>query len=174
MLAGQAALVWRKRQWSTPTISSPAHQILIFVADPPLLRHYCENSAILNENRQMLVGSQRTWRKPTPPPACLQNSHQNGGRVFLIFVAGPRTARLCWNSMRILAAVNCCRADEFARRADGDRARRSGYRGSSPTCPVGAVSSHGARCRCGRGSGCRSPKTCRCSCAPRTSRCPQE
>ena len=29
-----------------------ANQILIFVADPPLVRHYCENSAILDENRQ--------------------------------------------------------------------------------------------------------------------------
>jgi hypothetical protein len=28
-------------------------------------------------------------------PACLQNSRQNGGRVFLIFVADPITARLC-------------------------------------------------------------------------------
>ncbi len=29
-----------------------ANQILIFVADPPLVRHYCENSAIVDENRQ--------------------------------------------------------------------------------------------------------------------------
>ena len=31
----------------------------------------------------------------TPLPAGLRNSHQNGGRVFLIFVADPRTVRLC-------------------------------------------------------------------------------
>jgi hypothetical protein len=31
----------------------------------------------------------------TPLAARLQNSHQNGGRVFLIFVADPRIARLC-------------------------------------------------------------------------------
>ena len=30
-----------------------------------------------------------------PLAAALQNSHQNGGRVFLIFVADPRTVRLC-------------------------------------------------------------------------------
>ncbi|MDT5345574.1 MAG: hypothetical protein QOE52_4758 [Mycobacterium sp.] len=29
-----------------------------------------------------------------PLPATLQNSHQNGGRIFLIFVADPRTVRL--------------------------------------------------------------------------------
>ena len=27
-------------------------------------------------------------------PGCLQNSHRNGGHVFLIFVADPRTTRL--------------------------------------------------------------------------------
>jgi hypothetical protein len=35
----------------------------------------------------------------TPLPAVSQNSHQNGGRVFLIFVADPRTVQLC-NSPR--------------------------------------------------------------------------
>jgi len=30
-----------------------------------------------------------------PRPANLQNSHQNGGRVFAIFVADPKTVRLC-------------------------------------------------------------------------------
>ncbi len=38
-----------------------------------------------------LVGSQTRWRMAMPLPATLQNSHQNGGRVFLIFVADPRT-----------------------------------------------------------------------------------
>jgi hypothetical protein len=35
------------------------------------------------------VGSQTPWRIVMPLPAALQNSHQNGGRVFLIFVADP-------------------------------------------------------------------------------------
>jgi hypothetical protein len=30
-------------------------------------------------------------------PAGLQNSHENGGSVFLIFVADPITGRLCKN-----------------------------------------------------------------------------
>src|ERR1700694_2023336 len=30
-----------------------------------------------------------------PLPGGLQNSHENGGQVFLIFVADPRTVRLC-------------------------------------------------------------------------------
>jgi len=33
-----------------PRLPSSAHQILIFVADPPSLRHHCENSATQNEN----------------------------------------------------------------------------------------------------------------------------
>ena len=33
-------------------------------------------------------------------PGRLQNSHRNGGRVFLIFVADPRTARLFRNFSR--------------------------------------------------------------------------
>src|ERR1700733_2673816 len=37
----------------------------------------------------------------TPLPASLQNSHQNGGRVFLIFVANPRTKRLCSSVSRM-------------------------------------------------------------------------
>ena len=34
----------------------------------------------------------------------LQNSHQNGGRVFLIFVADPTTARWCTNRFRSRSA----------------------------------------------------------------------
>ena len=34
-----------------------------------------------------------------PLPAALQNSHRNGGRVFLIFVANPRTVRSCTTRM---------------------------------------------------------------------------
>src|ERR1700694_2429864 len=41
------------------------------------------------------LGSQTRWRMAMALPAGLQNSHQNGGRVFLIFVADPRTVRLC-------------------------------------------------------------------------------
>jgi hypothetical protein len=37
------------------------------------------------------VGSQSAWRVAILLTAVLQNSHQNGGRVFLIFVADPRT-----------------------------------------------------------------------------------
>ena len=35
-----------------------------------------------------------------PLPAGLQNSHRNGGSIFLIFVADPRTARL-YRTMRL-------------------------------------------------------------------------
>jgi hypothetical protein len=41
------------------------------------------------------VASQTQWRMATALPARLQNSHQNGGRLFLIFVADPRTVRSC-------------------------------------------------------------------------------
>ena len=41
------------------------------------------------------VGSHSPWRTAIPLPARLQNSHQNGGRIFLIFVADPTTVRLC-------------------------------------------------------------------------------
>jgi hypothetical protein len=39
-----------------------------------------------------------------PLPAALQNSHQNGGPVFLIFVADPRTVRLCTTRLQGLTA----------------------------------------------------------------------
>jgi len=35
------------------------------------------------------AGSQTAWPMAVPVPAGLQNSHQNGGRLFLIFVADP-------------------------------------------------------------------------------------
>jgi hypothetical protein len=41
------------------------------------------------------VGCRSAWRIGTSLPAALQNSHQNGGCVFLIFVADPRIRRLC-------------------------------------------------------------------------------
>jgi hypothetical protein len=43
----------------------------------------------------VFVGSRSGWRIAMPLAAALQNSHQDGGRVFLNFVADPRTARLC-------------------------------------------------------------------------------
>jgi hypothetical protein len=41
------------------------------------------------------VGSHSLWRIALPLPAGLQNSHQDGGRMFLFFVADPRTVPLC-------------------------------------------------------------------------------
>jgi hypothetical protein len=46
------------------------------------------------------VGSQTPWRIAVPLPAALQTSHQNGGRIFLIFVANPRNLRLCMKHLR--------------------------------------------------------------------------
>ena len=43
----------------------------------------------------VVVGSHSAWRIAMPLAAALQNSHQDGGCVFLILVADPRTARLC-------------------------------------------------------------------------------
>jgi hypothetical protein len=41
------------------------------------------------------LSSQTARRMATLLTAALQNSHQNGGWVFLIFVADPITVRLC-------------------------------------------------------------------------------
>jgi hypothetical protein len=46
------------------------------------------------------VGSHPAWRRPIPLTAFLQNSHRNGGDVFLIFVANPRTVRSCSSEAR--------------------------------------------------------------------------
>ena len=48
-------------------------------------------------SRPAAVGSQTAWRMTASLPADLQNSHQDGGCVFLIFVADPRTIRLSNN-----------------------------------------------------------------------------
>jgi cytochrome P450 len=40
-----------------------------------------------------ISGSQLLWRKPALLPARLQDPHQDGGRVFLIYVSIPRTVR---------------------------------------------------------------------------------
>jgi hypothetical protein len=46
-----------------------------------------------------------------PLAAALQNSHRNGGRVFLIFVADARNRRLCSSASRkFLPARGCGRA----------------------------------------------------------------
>jgi hypothetical protein len=37
------------------------------------------------------LGSHSPWRMTLPLPAMLRNSHRNGGGLFLIFVADPRT-----------------------------------------------------------------------------------
>lgn len=44
--------------------------------------------------QRLVVGSHGLWRMTNALPAHLQNSHHDGGRVFLIFVADPRTIRL--------------------------------------------------------------------------------
>jgi hypothetical protein len=46
------------------------------------------------------VASQTAWRTATPLAAVLQNSHGNGGGIFLIFVADPITVRSCTNRSR--------------------------------------------------------------------------
>jgi hypothetical protein len=48
----------------------------------------------------IVVGSHFTWRTALSLPAALRNSHRNGGRVFLIFVANPRTVRSCSSATR--------------------------------------------------------------------------
>ena len=59
-----------------------------------------------------------------PLAAALQNSHQDGGGVFLIFVADPRTARLC----------NSDRFGSTGRRL-GDRVRGEAV-GAEGRCPL--------------------------------------
>ena len=41
------------------------------------------------------VASQTSWRMPMRLPEGFQDSHQDGGPLFLIFVADPRTVRWC-------------------------------------------------------------------------------
>jgi hypothetical protein len=48
-----------------------------------------------SDNLAHISGSHRAWRIAMPLPAAMQNYHQNGGGVFLNFVADPRTVRLC-------------------------------------------------------------------------------
>jgi hypothetical protein len=45
-------------------------------------------------------GSHSAWRTAVALPAAVRNSHRNGGSVFLIFVADPRTTRLCTNRIQ--------------------------------------------------------------------------
>jgi hypothetical protein len=51
------------------------------------------------------VDSHSAWRRAMPLPAALRNSHPNSGRVSLIFVADPRTARLCRISDAVSAST---------------------------------------------------------------------
>ena len=74
----------------------------ILMSDPTFIRHEDGNSATEIETLQVtvvvvveVVGSHSPWRIATLLPAALQSSHQNGGWVFLIFVADPITVRLC-------------------------------------------------------------------------------
>jgi hypothetical protein len=66
------------------------------------------------------VGFRSSWQMTATPPADLQNSHQNGGCVFLIFVADPRTGRLYRSSIRndvaIPTAIPVTRATDHAPR----------------------------------------------------------
>ena len=43
------------------------------------------------------VASQTSWRIPMGLPEGFQDSHQNGGPLFLIFVADPTMSRVPWN-----------------------------------------------------------------------------
>jgi hypothetical protein len=47
------------------------------------------NQTIISSRRSDAVGSQSAWRMAMYLPGRLQNSHRNGGRVCLIFVADP-------------------------------------------------------------------------------------
>jgi hypothetical protein len=69
----------------------------MFVADLPFLCHKDGNSANFKWEPTTIsyVGFHSAWQMGTSRAASLQNSHQNGGPGFLIFVADPRTVRLC-------------------------------------------------------------------------------
>ena len=54
----------------------------------------CHQDGIYAIGNVNLISEQAAWRMRTPLTADLQNSDQNGGCVFLIFVADPRIARL--------------------------------------------------------------------------------
>jgi hypothetical protein len=50
----------------------------------------------------IVVASQSPWRMPMP--AGLQNSHRNGGHIFLVYMANPRARR--WHRNLLLRSVN--------------------------------------------------------------------
>src|SRR5580693_8432945 len=50
----------------------------------------CRGPAEESQDTAIAVGSQTAWQKAPSLPAGSQNSHRNGGRVFLILVADPR------------------------------------------------------------------------------------
>jgi predicted naringenin-chalcone synthase len=53
-------------------------------------------------------------------PGRLQNSHRNGGRVLLIFVADPRTGRLFRNMGKVYGRTPAQFAVDAVRRATED------------------------------------------------------
>jgi hypothetical protein len=61
----------------------------IQMADPPTSAMSYDNSPS-KMAPDSGVGSRSLWRMPMPPPAGLQNSHQNGERILLIFVSGSK------------------------------------------------------------------------------------
>ena len=65
------------------------------VVSNALLRDYR-----VGEPRRRSPASQTPWRMAMWLPAPMQNSHRDGGSVFLIFVADPRTGRLFRNPSR--------------------------------------------------------------------------
>jgi hypothetical protein len=53
-----------------------------------------ENMTLVVRSYNIIAGCHSAWRMAGLLPAGLPDSHRNGGRVFLIFVADPTTVRL--------------------------------------------------------------------------------
>ena len=74
-------------------------RLLLVVRARPHGQHFevtRASSSVRERSCAGLLGS-RTAQSEDRPPAALQNSHQNGGRVFLIYVADPITVRWYMN-----------------------------------------------------------------------------
>jgi hypothetical protein len=81
-----------------------------------------------------------------PLPTGFQNSHQNGGQVLLIFVADPRTTRLCMNREHVGDAVGGAqrrrRLQEGVLRGQaalGERAKRECLGVAQPDSPADGI-----------------------------------
>jgi hypothetical protein len=76
--------------------SDNAHHLLGRYFDPLPFREPGELDVIgaSGHDPMLIVGSHSCWRMATPLRVHLRDSHQNGGPVFLIFVADPITRRL--------------------------------------------------------------------------------